>query len=176
MQKIAWRQEECFSHQKEEKLRLEAQLVHTQQEIERLSGENNDLKAGLRAKVKIAEPPPADWDPTHPIANKEKHTLAAGVTSKLLNELRRDVSMAQHMNRQLKRQLDKQDEDDEEELITLSTIHPEIQVYDQIITHIAPPESVMQCHRAYAGMNLLINGLPLFPTCCRLDSEQAKRI
>lgn len=60
MQQIAWRQEECYCRQKEEKLKLESELVHSQQEIERLSTENNDLKADLAAKVKTAEAPAAD--------------------------------------------------------------------------------------------------------------------
>ena len=34
----------------------------------------------------------------------------------------------------------------------------------------------MQCHRTYAGLNLLLSGLSLFPTSCRLDSKHAKRI
>ena len=176
MQKIAWRQEECFSRQKEEKLQLESQLAYTQQEIERLSGENNDLKADLEAKVKNAEAPAADWDPTHPIASKEKHTLAVGVSSKLLNELRRDLSMAQHMNRQLKRQLDKQDTVAEEGMISPFDLHPRAEIYHQIINHTSPPQSVMQCHRAYGGLNLLLGGVPFLQAGCRLDLAQAKQI
>ena len=53
---------------------------------------------------------------------------------------------------------------------------PKNEVYHQIITHTAPLESVMQCHRAYAGLNLLLSGLSLLQAGCRLDSEQAKRI
>ena len=182
MQKIAWRQEESFTRQKEENLQLKEQVLQHQKEVAELQTENIDLKAGRITGVRSlatqtrTELPEASKDPTYPIISKEKHTLAAGVPSKLLNELQRDLSLAQHMNRQLKRQLDKQDADAEEEMTSLSTIQPKIEVYNQIITHTAPPESVMQCHRAYAGLNLLISGLPLLPTGCRIDSKQAKRI
>ena len=58
----------------------------------------------------------------------------------------------------------------------MSTIQPKIKVYNQIINHTEPPESVMQCQRVYAGLNLLLSGLSLFPTSCKLDLKQAKRI
>lgn len=182
MQKIAWRQEECFNRQKEENLQLKEQVLQHQKEVAELQIENIDLKAGRVPGVRSlatqtrTEVPEASRDPTYPIINKVKHTLTAGVPRKLLNELRRDLSLAQHMNRQLKRQLDKQDADAEEEMISLSAIQPKIEVYNQIITHTAPLESVMQCHMAYAGLNLLLSGLSLFQTGCRLDSKQAKRI
>lgn len=182
MWRVARRQEDFITHQREERLKLESQVTHNRQKIARLKEDNQDLTAKLAVKVTIppthtnSETQGTSEDPTIPILNKEKHTLAAGVSNQLLNELRRDLNSAQQENHQLKRQLARQEVETDEGVVSQSSIHPKSEVYHQIISHTEPPKSVMQCHRAYGGLNLLLSGLSLLQAGCRLDSAQAKQI
>lgn len=76
MRGVARRPEEFITHQREEKLKLESQLVHNQQEVLELQTENQDLKAKMAVEVgsvvsgKGSEAPELGWDHTHPIFNK----------------------------------------------------------------------------------------------------------
>lgn len=182
MQNSARRQDELISQQREAKLKLESQVVHNRQDMAILHAENCDLKARLAAGVKTSSTsnmksaPEASKDSAPPIDSKEKHTLTAGMSNKLLNNLRRDLNSAQEENRHLKRQLAKQEVGAEEEVISQSAIHPKTEVYHQIISHTRPPETVMQCHRAYGGLNLLLGGVSFLQAGCHLESAQAKQI
>lgn len=98
------------------------------------------------------------------------------MSSKLLNDLRRDLSFAQQENKQLKRQLAQQEVNAEQGVVSQSSLHPKTEVYHQIRNHTQSPKSMIQCHRAYGGLNLLLGGVSLLQAGCRLDSVQAKQI
>ena len=179
---VVTRQDELINIQREEKLRMESKIAHQQQEITGLGTENQELSTKLTtgavnaATSRRRETSTTSQDLTSPIVSKEKHTLTAGVANKLLNELRRDLNIAQQENQQLKLQLTERGASKEEVALSQSTIHPKTEVYHQIISHTTAPESVMQCHRAYGGLNLLLGGVSLLQTGCSLEPIQAKQI
>lgn len=101
---------------KENIARLEAQastdqhdIAHLQTKILRLNAEISTGKAKTHLHSSSSNPE-SDRTSTHPIMNKEKHTLAAGVANKLLNELRRDLARTQQENTDLAQQPIKQQE------------------------------------------------------------------
>ena len=141
-----------------------------------LTTDNQDLREKLTTQAEDAATYKRNEAPTSPINNKETCTLAARVANKLLNELRRDLSLAQHENQQLKHQIAELQFEPEEFVIAQSDIHPKAEIYHQIISHTSPPQSVMQCHRAYGGLNVLLGGVSLLQAGCNLEQIQAKQI
>ena len=176
MKNVARRQDDLISRHKEEKLRMEATIAQHQQEIATITTENQNLREKLTTQAEDTATCKRKEAPTSPVSSKEKHTLAAGVATKLLNELRRDLSIAQQENQQLKHQLTNMQFKPEEVVIAQSAIHPKAEIYHQIISHTAPPQSVMQCHRAYGGLNLLLGGVSLLQAGCNLELIQVKQI
>ena len=162
--------------------RLESQVTDYQQEIEQLKEENHKLKAQISAGEGEIHLPSyrGNLDPgrssTHPIMNKERHPLTAGVANKLLNELRRDLARTQQENTDLAQQLLKQHDESRENTIPHTSIHPRTEMVQCILKHTEPFDSIMQYHQVYGKLNLLLNNLPLLKTGCKLEFAQMKEI
>ena len=120
--------------------------------------------------------PEQNPDPTHPIMNKEKHTLFAGMANKLLNELRKDLAQIQQDKTNLAHMLIKQQEDLGKKTITKAAMLPKIEIFHQILKHTKPFESIMQYHRVYGGLNLVLNNIPLRKAGCNLELSRLEEI
>ena len=162
--------------------RFETRIVDYQQEIAHLNTENHKLSADITASKEkrhlhrsrhTSEHTP---DPAWPITGKEDHTLTAGVASKLLHDLRRDLARTQQEKADLAQKLLKPQEESGRHIIPQTVTHSSTEIYQQIMTHTKPSESIMQCHQVYSGLNLVLSNIPLLKTCCTLEFNQVQEI
>ena len=162
--------------------RLETKVADYQQEIQQLNKDKHKLEAQITAGGEKTHLPSSKHHPepdrhsTHPILTKEKHTLTAGVANKLLNELRKDLARTQQENADLAQQLLKQQDESGENTIPHASIHPRTEIVQCILKHTEPLDSLMQYHRVYGGLNLLLSNIPLLKTGCKLEFAQMKEI
>lgn len=162
--------------------RLESKVADYQQEIQQLNKDKHKLIAQISAGegkthlLSTRSNLEHERSSPHPIMNKEKHTLASGVASKLLNELRRDLARTQQENADLAQRLHKQQDESGESTIPHTAIHPRTEIVQQFLKHTEPLDSLMQYHRVYGGLNLLLSNIPLLKTGCKLEFAQMKEI
>ena len=57
-----------------------------------------------------------------------------------------------------------------------AAMYPKTEVFYQILKHSQPLETIMQYHRAYGGLYLLLNDIPLLKPRCQLDFSQMQEI
>ena len=182
MDGVIKKQDALDIRRKDDLTRLESQVTDYQQEIEQLKEENHKLKAQISAGEGKTHLPAyrGNLDPgrssTHPIMNRERHTLTAGVANKLLNELRGDLARTQHENSDLAQQLLKKHDESGENTIPYTSIQPKIEIVQCILKHTEPFDSIMQYHHVYGRLNLLLNNLPLLKAGCKLEFAQMKEI
>ena len=55
-------------------------------------------------------------------------------------------------------------------------MHPKIEIYHQIMKRTKPFESIMQYHRVYGGLNLILNNILLLRGRCNLELSQVQEI
>lgn len=96
--------------------------------------------------------------------------------SKLLNELRRDLAQTRQENADLVQQFIIQQNESDKKIIPQAAIHPKTKIYQQIMKHTKPFESIMQYHRVYGGLNLILNNIPLLKIGCNLELTQVQQI
>ena len=77
---------------------MESTIAHYQQEMATPTTDNHNLREKLTRQAEKAATYKRTEAPTALVSSKEKQALAAGVANKLLNELKRDLSMAQQEN------------------------------------------------------------------------------
>ena len=182
MNNLIERQDALDLRRKGDITRLESQITDYQKEIAHLTTDNHKLTAEIAAGKSKRHLPRTSHtsksipDPAHPITGKEDQALAAGVASKLLHELRRDLARSQQEKADLARKLLQQQEKDERNIVPQTHTHPSTEIYQQMMAHTKPSESIMQCHRIYGGLNLILSNVPLLKTGCNLAFDQVQEI
>ena len=167
------RTDRLVANQKETILRLESQIATDQQEIADLNSENQKLEAEPHRARSTSG---GDTHPAHPIMSRERHTLAAGVANRLLNELRRELTRTQQDKADLLRTMAAQKGDFGHSALPQATRYEKTEVYNQILKHTKPLNSIMQYHRAFAGLHLLLSNIPILKTGCYLEFYQIENI
>ena len=180
MQGVMQKQADLDVRRKNEITRLESKIVENQHDITHLETENHKLKAKLSAskeKAHLHRSTSEQYpEPVHPIMSKERHTLTAGMAKKLLNDLRRDLARTEQEKTDLAQMLVKQQEELGEEAIPQTALHPKTEIYHQIMKHTKPFGSIIQYHRVYGGLNLVLNNIPLLRVGCNLELGQLQEI
>ena len=162
--------------------RLEAQIASFQQEFVQLNTDKHKMSAEIAAEKgkrhlhRSSNASESIPDPAHPITGKEDHTLTAGVASKLLNELRRDLARTQNEKADLAQKLLKQQEQCGRDILPRTFTHSSTEVYQQIMAHTKPSDSIMRYHRVYSGLNLILSNIPLLKAGCRLEFNQIQEL
>ena len=129
MNSMMERQDRLDVHRKSETTQLESQIADYQKEIAHLNTENHRLSAKITAGEERKHLPRSRptsehaMDPARPITGREDHTLTAGVASKLLNELRRDLVKNQQEKADLARELLNQQEKCGQHTLPQTVIH-----------------------------------------------------
>lgn len=108
--------------------------------------------------------------------SKEKHTLTIGVATKLLNELRRDLARTQQEKADLLQRMDMRKEELAHDTLPQDAIYPKTEIFYQILKHSQPLLTIMQYHRAYGGLHLLLSNIPLLKPGCQLEFSQIQEI
>ena len=171
-----------MANQKATILRLEAQLAFNQQNVIDLESEPHTLQeesptSWERAnRHRVGSASESDTNREQPIMSKEKHTLTIGVANKLLNELRQDLARTQQEKADLLHKIGVHKQEFQQDNIPLSAMHPKPTIFCQILKHNQPMDSIMQYHRAYGGLHLLLSNIPLLTKGCHLDFSQMQKI
>jgi hypothetical protein len=168
------RADTLVASQKATILKLESQMTELNSEPHRLEAESttgwekaNPHQIGSASESDIT---------THPIMSKEKHTLTMGVNNKLLQELRRDLARTQQEKANLLQRLGVHKGELRQDTLPQSAMHPKTDIFYQILKHSRPMESIMQYHRAYGGLHLLLSNIPLIRTGSCLELSQIQEI
>ena len=176
------RADNLAANQKATILRLESQIATHQHDLAEHNSETHKLDAetstgwGKANRHQDGSASESVTDPAHPIMNREKHTLTIGVANRLLHELRRDLARTQQEKVDLLHRIGTHKEEVGQLTLPSSVTHPKTYIFYQILKHSRPLESVMQYHRAYGGLHLLLSGVPLLKTGCHLEFSQMQQI
>ena len=162
--------------------RLESQIALNQQDILDLESEPHTLQENSITSREKADHPrvgsisESGTGKEHPIMSKEKHNLTLGVTNKLLNELRRDLARTQQEKADLLQKIGMHNDTVGQDILPQAVVHPKTEVFWHILKHSQPLDSLMQYHRAYGGLHLLLSNIPLLTKGAHLDFSQMKGI
>jgi hypothetical protein len=168
------RADSLVASQKATILRLESQMADLNLEPHRLEAESTTgwEKASTHQVGSISE---SDITAC-PIMNKEKHTLTSGVANKLLQELRRDLARTQQEKADLLQKIGVHMGELRQDTLPQAVMRPNTEIFYQILKHNRPLESIMQYHRAYGGLHLLLSSIPLLITGSYLNFSQVQEI
>ena len=149
------------------------EIVDLNSKIQRLEAEITTGAGGARHhQIKSASG--TDTNLEHPIMNRKKPTLTAGVANMLLNELRRELVHTQQEKADLLKSIVTQKGEFAQEHLSHSPRYTKTDVYHQILKHIVPMNSIMQYHRLCGGLHLLLSNIPVLKTGCYLEFSQIK--
>ena len=157
MEGMLQRSDRLVANQKETILRLQSQIATESRETEphraRSASDN-------------------DNHPTHPIMSRERHTLAAGIANRLLNELRRELAHTQEEKADLLKTIIADSKEFAPGSLPQSAKWTGTEFCSHMLQHIAPLNSIMQYHRVCGGLHLLFSNLPVLKTGCHLEFSQ----
>ena len=176
------RSDRLVANQKETILRLESQLATKQQEIADLTSENRKLAEEMATASEGAGPHRTrslankDPQPAHPIMSREKHTLAAGIANRLLNELRRELAHTQEEKADLLKSIMADNKEFAPGSLPQSAKWTGPEFFAHMMQHIEPLTSIMQYHRVCGGLHLLFSNLPVLKTGCHLEFSQMETL
>lgn len=170
------------ANQKAHILRLESQIATHQHDLADLNSETNKMDAEISTgweKTNLhhdGKSSASITDPVRPVTSGEQHTMAIGMAYRLLHELRRHLARTQQEKVDLLHRIDTHKEELGQIDLPHSATYPKTEIFHQILKHSRPLESVMQYHRVFGGLHLLLSTLPLLKTGCHIDFPQMKAI
>ena len=170
------------ANQKATILRLESQIALNQQEDPDLGTEHHTLQEGSTTswekanRRRVGSASESETDTTHPIMNKEKHALSIGVTTRLLHDLRRDLARTQQEKADLLQRIGEHKGEFRQDTLSQVVIYPRTEIFYQMMKNSQPLESIMQYHRAYGGLHLLLSSIPLLKPGCHLSFAQMQEL
>ena len=181
MQGMLERSDRLVANQKETILRLESQIATNQQEVAELTSKNQQLAAEIATEAREEPHRPRSASdrgnhPEHPIMSREKHTLAAGIANRLLNELRRELAHTQEEKADLLKTIVAEHGDFANKDLPQSDRYAGTRFHLQILKHIPPLNSIMQYHRVCGGLHLLLSNISPLRAGCSLDFPQMEAL
>lgn len=132
-------------------------------ELTRLRRENEELRATRVEKEPTYNPrsdPESSQDSKRPIDWTERQALATGAAQQLLNDLQQELQVTKQEKEELQHQLQKATPPTHTGLPLYAT-HSRSEVYNRLLEHTAPIQTVMQYYQAYGAIDLLASHLPL---------------
>ena len=179
LQGMLERSDRLVTNQKVTIARLESQIATSHQEMADLTSEDHKLAAEMETGL---EPHQARNTPhgvthsAHPIMNRERHTLAAGIANRLLNELRRELAHTQEEKADLLKTIVADYKEFTTDNLPQSVKWTGTEFCLHVLKHIAPLNSIMQYHRVCGGLHLLLSNIPALKTGCHLEFSQFEAI
>ena len=176
------RTDRLVDNQKDTIMKLESRIDASQQELADLTSHTKKLEAEITTgagEARLAQIKSASGSNPHtapPIMSKEKHTLAAGIANRLLNDLRRELAHTQEEKADLLKKIVSEGRDFAQNNLPQSTKCDAAELYHQIWRHTEPLNSIMQYHRVCGGLNLLLSNIPVLKPGCFLDFSQIEGI
>ena len=176
------RADRLVDNQKDTIMKLESRIDASQKELADLTSHTKKLEAEITAgagEARLAQIKSASGSNPHtapPIMSKEKHTLAAGIANRLLNDLRRELAHTQEEKADLFKTIVAEGRDFAQNNLPQSTKCDAAELYHQIWRHTEPLNSIMQYHRVCGGLNLLLSNIPMLKPGCFLDFAQIEGI
>ena len=173
------RSDMLVANQKQAILRLESQVATKQYDIMDLTSEDTQLAPESATEAELHQARSTsdrDNHPAQPIMNKEKHTLAAGIANRLLNELRRELAHTQEEKADLLKTIVADNTRFAPDSFPQSAKWTGAEFCLHILKHIAPLSSIMQYHRVCGGLHLLLSNIPVFKPGFHLEFSQFEAI
>ena len=176
------RADTLIANQKATILKLESQTALNHQDVLDHESEPHTLQQGSITSGEKSNHPrvgsksESETNREHPIMSKEKHTLTIGVANTLLNELRRDLARTQQEKADLLQKIGAHKAELKQGILSQATVYPKTNIFYQMLKHSQPLESIMQYHRVYGGLHLLLSDIPLLKPGCHLDFTQMQEI
>ena len=174
MKDMLRRADRLVDSQKDTILCLESQKATHQQEIADLNSKVQKMGAEITTGTGEAKLHQigSTSESEHPIMTKEKHTLAAGIANRLLNDLRRELAHTQEEKADLLKSIVAEHKDVAWGNLPQSAKYAATDFFHQILPHIKPLNSIMQYHRVCGGLHLMLSHIPVLRTGCSLEFTQ----